>query len=657
MSDVSVPGACNIAARGTDELSRLTRALKTVTAGHRTLLHASDEKTLLEDMCAVIVDAGYCRATVGYAVFDEAKSIELVASAGKSQHLIKSLVFNWGEGPSGQTAIGTAIRTGQIVHGRRILSDPAYAGPEFKALREEAARLGYSAAAAFPLHLDGKILGALAIVTADPEAFDEQELELLAGLVDNLVFGIANLRTRKAHLAAEATIMRLAYYDELTGLPNRSALASQLHERIELAAGRHEALALLHVGVGRYREIMKVLGDRASDTLLVEVARRLAAKLPENVFLARVGESDFALVLDNTGAEDAMRSARQLQLMLLEPVSVQGLSLDTQASIGIAVYPGHAADAQELIRRANSAMQHALPIASGCAMYTGGQEEEGKRRLALMGDMQWALRHSGLALYCQPKVDMALQRVCGMEALVRWEHPLLGMVSTQELISVVEQAGMIRALTDWVLDAAFRQSRVWHDAGRDWPIAVNLSVHDLYDRGLIDHIRGLFSTWGISPELMQFELTESALMADPAGAVETLIQLKKMGVDIFVDDFGTGYSSLSYLQKLPVDGIKVDQSFVAPMNARHDSAVIVKSTIELGHNLGLKVVAEGVETMAVWDDLMALNCDVAQGYLISRPMPVNAMEAWTAGWMGPAAGTELLGVAASGTRSAGGPGR
>lgn len=637
MADEPVPEACK-RPRPSDELSRLSRALRTVTAGHRTLLHAPDEKTLLREMCDVFVAAGYCRATVGYAMSDPGKSIKMMASAGRhASEIIRSLAFTWEDNESGQTSLGTAIRTGQTVLGRHILTDPGYAAPAFLPLREEAERLGYSSAAAFPMHLDGKVLGALVVVSSDAEAFDTQEAELLGELVNNLVFGIATVRAREAHRQAEATIMRLAYYDELTGLPNRSALAGHLDESIALAGQRHQALALLHLGVGRYREIMNVLGDRASDALLVEVAARLAGALPEQAFLARVGEADFAIVAANTGAEEARQAAARLQSVLQAPVTVQGLSLDTQACIGIAMFPGHAADAHALARRANSAMQRALPVVGGSAMYTGGQEEEGKRRLALMGDLQWALRHDGLALYGQPKVDMALQRLCGIEALVRWQHPLLGMVSTQELIAVVEQAGMIRALTDWVLEAAFRQARMWHDAGIYMPIAVNLSVHDLYDRALIDRIRGLFSTWGISADLMQFELTESALMADPAGAVETLIQLKKMDVDIFVDDFGTGYSSLSYLQKLPVDGIKVDQSFVAPMNDRHDSAVIVRSTIDLGHNLGLKVVAEGVETLPVWEHLLALECDIAQGYLISRPMPVRDLEAWAAAWTGPGA--------------------
>jgi EAL domain-containing protein (putative c-di-GMP-specific phosphodiesterase class I) len=266
-------------------------------------------------------------------------------------------------------------------------------------------------------------------------------------------------------------------------------------------------------------------------------------------------------------------------------------------------------------------------------MYTGGQEQEHTRRLALMGDLHRAIEHNELRLYCQPKVAIASRRVCGAEALVRWQHPQHGMVSTAEFIQLAEQAGTITPLTNWMLEAAFSQSYAWQEAGLARALAVNLSAHDLYDPGLIDRIRGLFSTWGIAPALIQFELTESALMADPAAALETLTRLKQLDVELFVDDYGTGYSSLSYLQKLPVDGVKIDQSFVMPMMQSADSTVIVCSTIELGHNLGLKVVAEGVESQPIWERLAGLGCDVAQGYLLSMPMPAEQFQAWESKWV------------------------
>lgn len=351
---------------------------------------------------------------------------------------------------------------------------------------------------------------------------------------------------------------------------------------------------MLHLEVGRFSEINKVLGYQSGDTLLRELGRRLEQAAQPAETLARVGEAEFALLLPQADAEAAVEAARCLMQVLHQPVEVSGLMLDARVAIGIALYPGHAADADALMRRASAAMHQTRPARGGYAIYSGGQEKENTRRLALMGELHRAIHEDELRLYCQPKVDFASSRVCGAEALVRWQHPHRGMISPTEFIPLAEQAGTITPLTNWILDAAFRQCHAWQQAGLTHPLAVNLSALDLYDPDLIERVRGLFATWGIAPELIQFELTESALMVDPADALDTLARLKRLDVQLFVDDFGTGQSSLSYLQRLPIDGVKIDQSFVMPMVASGDSAVIVRSTIELGHNLGMKVVAEGV---------------------------------------------------------------
>jgi len=409
-------------------------------------------------------------------------------------------------------------------------------------------------------------------------------------------------------------------------------LVERLDEAMKTAKQQHRSLALLHLDVGRFHDISKILGYRAGDELLQALGRRLEHEVPENESLARVGEAEFALLLPDGRAENAIHVAQRLVCKLREPVEVAGFSLDLRVRIGIALYPGHGAEADLLIRRAGAAVHQARSVQGGYAIYTGGQEQQCTRSLTLMSDFQRAIKNQELRLYCQPKIDIASGCVCGAEALVRWQHPRHGIVSPAEFIHLAEQAGTITPLTNWMLDAAFSQSYAWHEEGTDRPLAINLSAHDLYDPGLIDRIRGLFLTWGIAPELIQFELTESAMMADPAGALETLSRLKKLEVELFIDDYGTGYSSLGYLQKLPVDAVKIDQSFVAPMVSSGGSQAIVRSTIELGHNLGLKVVAEGVESEAVWDRLAALGCDVAQGYLISMPMPAEQVQGWETTW-------------------------
>lgn len=625
-------GASPNPAPGKEELltkfERVIRALRTLSAGNHTLLHASDEQELLREMCQVIVDkGGYRLAGVGYAEHDEEKSIRWMVGVGMDTGFFDALHYTWADAEMGRTATGTAIRTGYPCVGRHILTDPAYAP-----LREEAIKRGYASATAFPLRIDGGVLGALVMAAAEPDAFDEEEVRLVSELADDLAYGIANLRIREQHRQAQATIARLAYYDPLTELPNRTLLLEQLQDAIHTAKQQHQALALLHLDIGRYREINQVLGYRSGNQLLQELTQRLARTIKESETLARVGEAEFALLLPHASADYAIQVAQRLVAALHEPVEVAGLMVDPRAGIGIALYPGHATEAEALLRRANAAMHEARPGRGGYAMYTGGQEQEFTRRLALMGDLRRSIERNELLLYCQPKVDIASRRVCGAEALVRWQHPVHGMLLPIEFIKLAEHAGLITPVTNWMLDAAFSQSYAWHEAGLERALSVNLSAHDLNDPGLIDRIRGLFSTWGIAPELIQFELTESALMEDPAGALATLTQLKKLDTRLFIDDFGTGYSSLSYLQQLPVDSVKIDQSFVIPMVTSADSAVIVRSTIELGHNLELEVVAEGVESQAVWDRLAGLGCDVAQGYLMGMPMPAEQFSNWETQW-------------------------
>ncbi|MET0858062.1 MAG: GGDEF domain-containing protein [Telluria sp.] len=616
-----------------NEFERVSRALSTLGAGNRTLLRATDELQLLRDMCRVIVDTGgYRMALVAYAQHDDAKSIRVMVGAGVDIRTFDSVNFTWSDSKEGQTVTGTAIRTGEPVVGRHVQTDQMYAGPGYARLRRQAIAEGYVCISALPLRVDGDVLGALVIAAGEEDAFDAREVELLSELANDLTYGIATLRHGIEHKEARAAAVRHAFYDALTGLPNRTLLLEVLEEAIESSKRHGASLALLYLQVGRFHEINKVLGYRSSDSLLQQVGRRLEKAIGGCESLARVGEAQFAVLLPQGCATYATDVAKRLLSALNEPVTVGALSVDARVDIGIALLPLHATDAEELIRRADAAMSQVKRAMGGYAFYTQGQERECTRRLALMGDFHSAIGRGELQLYCQPKIDMKSRRVCGAEALVRWLHPVHGMMATTEFVLLAEQAGMIRPLTNWMLEAVVSQCHAWHAAGTPQAVALNLSVLDLYDPGFVDRVKGLVAESAIPPELLQFELTESAVMADPDSARNTLVALKNMGVKLFIDDYGTGYSSLSYLQKLPVDAIKIDQSFVIPMVASRDSAVIVSSTIELGHNLGLEVVAEGVETQAVWERLLALGCDVAQGYLMSRPIPASQLQAWEQNW-------------------------
>jgi diguanylate cyclase (GGDEF)-like protein len=613
-------------------LNRYIRALRTLSAGNHTLLRACNEQQLLDDMCHVIVEkGGYSLATVGYAENDEHKSIRWVAAAGNMEtRLLETLRYNWAD--SSRSVTGMAIRTAKPCVARNILTDPDYDDPLYAPLRERATREGWAAVSAFPFVIEDEMAGALSMAAPEADAFDAEEVELLSELAADLAYGITNLRTRIKHREAEATIMRLAYYDELTGLPNRTLLHERTREAIEQAKQQHYSLALLCLQLNQFHEINDILGYQAGNELLRIFASRLAQATRQDELRARIGEAEFALLLPHAGASLASSQARRLLEIMHEPVEICGLTVHAPVRIGIALYPGHGMDAEALIRRANAAARSAGAGRDDCAIYAGGQEQENTRRLMLMGDLRRAIAKNELFLYCQPKVTIETRRICGAEALVRWKHPSRGMLSTGEFIKFAEHAALITPLTNWVLEAAFSQAYIWQEAGLSCPLSVNLSAQDLRDPGLTGRIRGLFSTWGVSPDLIEFELTESALMEDPESALRTLRHLKELNVKLYIDDFGTGYSSLSYLQKLPVDWIKIDQSFVMPMIGSTDSETIVRSTIELGHNLGLKVVAEGVSDSAIWERLATLGCDVAQGHAIAMAMPVDEFEKWMKDW-------------------------
>jgi diguanylate cyclase (GGDEF)-like protein len=612
------------------QLARVNRALRTVSAGNRSLLRATSEQELLQEMCRVInEEGGYPLAWVGYAERDAEKSVRVMARAGGGGGCVDvggMAKLTWADTGLGLGPTGTAIRTGEAAIGRNLHADPSLA--EVRKAMVDRGFTDYVAVSVFPLRVDGEVIGNLSIYALEPEAFDEAEAHLLAELADDLAYGIANLRERARRAAAERTIERLAFHDGITGLPNRTRLREELERAIRDARRQGRPLGLLVLKVEQFQEITDSLGYREGEHLLHELAGRLAPLVHDEARLARGGEDEFVVLLPGAGASHATDAAQRLIAALHEPIELSGLMVSARVNVGIALSPGHGSDPDALLRRASVAACEARRSASGYAVYVGGLDQDCTRRLALMGELRQAIAHNGLQLYCQPKVCFGSGRVCGAEALVRWPHPEIGMVATSEFVPLAEQAGLISSLTHWVLEAAFAQAYAWHEAGVREPLAVNLSAHDLRDPSLLERVKGLFATWGARPDWIQFELTESALMVDPAGALETLGRLKQLGVELYIDDFGTGYSSLSYLQKLPVDAIKIDQSFVGSMIDSEDSSIIVRSTIELGHNLDLRVVAEGVETERIWDGLARLGCDTAQGYFVSRPMPAERFREW-----------------------------
>ncbi|MBI3609407.1 MAG: EAL domain-containing protein [Nitrospirae bacterium] len=433
---------------------------------------------------------------------------------------------------------------------------------------------------------------------------------------------------RREHRKAEETIRYLAYYDGLTNLPNRSLLQDRLQQAILTAQRDNKPLALLLMDLDHFKEINDTLGHHCGDLLLQQVGLRLRHVLRESDTAARLGGDEFAMLLPLAASEHAMLVAQKVFKAMEAPFIVEGLTMNVEASIGITIYPDHGANPEGLMQRADVAMYEAKQKGSGCVIYDSAHDRHSHRRLTLMGELRHAIDDGQLFLHYQPKISLQTGRVIGVEALVRWLHPQHGMIPPVQFIAPAEQTGLIKPLTLWVLNTALGQCRTWRRTGLELPVSVNLSARNLHDPQLPDQVAGLLQSNGVPPAGLALEITESIIMADPAHALETLLRLSKMGIQISLDDFGTGYSSLGYLKKLPVHEIKIDKSFVTDMVRDESDEMIVRSTIDLGHNLGRRVVAEGVEQQATWERLTALGCDAAQGYYMGRPIPAAELTRW-----------------------------
>jgi diguanylate cyclase (GGDEF)-like protein len=414
----------------------------------------------------------------------------------------------------------------------------------------------------------------------------------------------------------------------LTTLPNRALLQDRLTQAILTGHRENTPVAFILMDLDRFKDINNTLGHHHGDLLLRQIGPRIQKLLRESDTIARLGGDEFAILLPDTDGEGARQVVAKLEKTLEAPFAIDGLTVTVEASIGIALYPEHGSKAETLIQRADVAMYTAKHGGGGHAVYSPEHDQYSPGRLALMGELRDAIEHDELVLHYQPKIHLPTSRVIGVEALVRWQHPHRGLMPPDEFVPLAEQTGLIKPLTLGVITAALRQLQIWRGDGLRLNMAVNLSARNLQDPQLPDQVAELLQNAGALPEHLELEITESTIMADPARALDILTRLNRMGLVLTIDDFGTGYSSLGYLKRLPVSAIKIDKSFVRNMAEDDNDAVIVRSTIELAQNLGLTVVAEGVETQYILDRLAALGCDAAQGYYMSRPMPADALTRW-----------------------------
>jgi len=431
------------------------------------------------------------------------------------------------------------------------------------------------------------------------------------------------------------------FHDLLTGLPNRALLIERLQQQLLRQTRTGESVAVLVMDLTDFKAVNDSLGHAVGDELLKQVGPRLSASLRAADTIARLGGDEFAILLPGTDETGAARVAQKMLAALEQAFPLEGETLDIGASVGVAVAPAHATQAEQLLSRADVAMYAAKGSLSGLAVFSAEHERDGAGRLALMSDLRRAVDEGELVLYYQPQIDLRTGGITSVEALVRWMHPKRGLVGPDEFIPLAERTGLIKRLTRTVLTEAIRQARAWELAGLRVPIAVNLSMRNIHDPQLPQTIAQLLQRWDARPDLLRLEMTETVLAADPERALQTMDSLRAMGVHIALDDFGIGYSSLAYLNRLPLDEIKIDRSFVIGMIDDESSATIVRATVELGHGLGYAVVAEGVENAETRQRLTALGCDAIQGFLIARPMPADQ----TAEWIGRATVPTVVTVA------------
>lgn len=461
---------------------------------------------------------------------------------------------------------------------------------------------------------------------------DERMIALLVALglalLWGILFRIVASASRRLRRQAEEND-RLARYDQLTGLPNRTLFSERLTAALCDRRTHNNEVAVLLLDLDGFKQINDTLGHSAGDTVLIEVARRLRASLDPDLVIARLGNDEYAVLQPHVeGQADALKTATRVRSTMEEPVALDGVAVNVEASIGIALAPDHADDAEALVRRADMALAHSRSYRGVVEVYSVEHDHFEAARLKLLGQVRPALERREFLLHYQPKIDLASGRVTGVEALLRWRHPQRGMLAPLEFMPVIEQTALIGTVTMYVIDEALRQLAAWRRAGLELDMSVNLSARNLHDPALPALIESLLNAHATPRGSLTVEVTESAAMADAERALQILNTLRGLGVGVSIDDFGSGHASIAYLARLPATELKIDRSLITGICENPRDEAIAQTTIDLARHLDLCVVAEGIETIEVAKRLIEIGCDTGQGYFISRPLPHDELTEW-----------------------------
>lgn len=604
------------------ELRRLNRMLQVLSRCSETLVRCHEEVELLQTVCRHIVETGgYLLAWVGFALHDGARTVRPVASAGANVGLLDQMRVTWGDDPLGRGPVGEAIREGRPSIARDLATHP-----DFADWHDQIARDRLATTIALPLHGKAGALGVLNIYAVDQNAFEPEEVKLLLELASDLAYGVRSLREVESRERFERELGVRDNYDSVTGLPNAKLCLERLQQAVVDAERNGCLTAAVILDLNRFNAVKESLGHASSRELLKHMGQQLSTCLREGDTVARLSGDEFAVVMHEVARpEDIEQVADRLLKAVAEPFTLGGHSVRMSASAGVSVYPVDGINAEILLRNAETAAYSARSRDSNSFhFFSQKMNEQLASRLALVTDLRRAIECGELVLHFQPQINLARRRMEGAEALVRWQHPVRGLVPPAEFIPAAEECGLILPLGDWVVQEVCRQVRSWLDAGLEVPgIAVNLSSLQFSQPNLVPMIVHALKDHQLDAKHLQFEITESVAMHDMNAALATLRELNVIGLKLALDDFGTGYSSLAYLKRFPIDHLKIDRVFVRDLTTDPDDAAICIAIINLAHNLKLSVIAEGVETEGQMNFLRRHGCDNIQGYYFSRPVPAD----------------------------------
>lgn len=601
--------------RANQQLERHNRFLQLLNELAGQLHRTSNRESIARQTVDAITGFGDPANIAFYLQGDDAEYLNLVAHHGFDEDTLQL----GSRLPLRGSLCGLAIENNGILLSEDIAIDDRLV----PVLRTHLLARGARSIVAIPLVYNGRALGAISLVYSRPRSFDPSEWSSMTAIGQNVALALANA-------AYIADMEHHALHDSLTGLPNREYMHAECVRLKESAAGKQRTFALLLFDIDRFKEVNDTLGHQLGDQLLVMLARRVQAMCVDRCRLfCRLGGDEFALIVEiDNSADEAYRYADTLLSTLGQVFRLGDMALEIRASMGLALYPEHADNSHELLRCAEVAMYQAKHAVSGFMAYQSELDQHSPDRLALMGELSAAIREDQLELHYQPKVSLLEHRVSGFEALLRWEHPRMGLIPPGDFIALAEMGNVIHSLTEWVLDQALAQLKSWHEEHKDVSIAINISTRNLVDQGFPGTLSELIRKHAVDPTCIELEITETALISDPERAQASMNQIADLGVVFSIDDFGTGYSSLGYLKRLPVQALKIDRSFVNDMLRDQQDLVIVRSTVNLARNLGLKVIAEGVEDEATFETLRGMGCDFVQGFYISQALESAVVHDW-----------------------------